>query len=335
MTDQLFAQPSAVDPLFSTEEKRFGNRYNGRYHMPLLPGEEGTRSGGNHVPRGVMSVTNLVGAFEDTRALNAWEQGMALIGLALSPELYEELVLIVQQAQSEGVIFELLRDYKDLKETLAGSAHDQAKIERSIIGRAKTIAKAGAAAQRGTNRHTAWEHRGRTGELIGTPQIQARTIDTEKLLWDAGLERIPGLSERIVRNTVVRTCGRFDDVLQEVSSGRLLMADLKTKATPFYSWMTVDAQLAVYARSEWMLTPDGQGYEPGPATAVDRTEGVILHVPSDGSQPYLRRADLINGWEVAQVARRNIDLRSYGKSRERESLSHWVGKSSKDLEIGS
>lgn len=326
MTDSLFAQPSTVDPLFAIEEKRFGNRYNGRYHMPLLPGEEGTKSGGNWVPRGIMSVTNLVGAFEDTRALSVWEQGMALIGLALSPELYEELVLMVQTAESEGVIFEFLRDYPDLKEALAGSAHDQQKVEQSIVGRAKAIAKAGAAAQRGTNRHTAWEHRGRTGQLIGTPQIQARTVDTEKLLADAGLERVPGLSERVVRNTVVNTAGRFDDVLREVSSGRLLMGDLKTKATAFYSWMTVDAQLATYARSEFMLTLDGLDYEPGPFGVVDWTEGVILHVPSDGSQPYLRRADLVNGWAVAQCARQNIDLRTYGKSVERHALSEWVSR---------
>jgi hypothetical protein len=319
VTDQLFAQPSETG-----EQKRFGNRYDGRYHMPLLPGEKGTKSGGDYVPRGIMSVTNLVGAFEDTRALSVWEQGMALIGLALSPELHEELVLIVQAAESEGVIFELLRDYPDLKEALAGSAHDKSKIEKSIVGRAKHIAKAGAAAQRGTNRHTAWEHRGRTGQLIGTPEIQARTIDTEKLLADAGLVRIPGLSERVVRNTVVNTCGRFDDVVLEIASGRLLIADLKTKATPFYSWMTTDAQLATYARSEWMLTLDGQSYEPGPASAVDQTEGVILHVPSDGSKPYLRRADLVNGWEVAQCARRNIDLRVFGKSRERHAMSEWI-----------
>lgn len=324
MTDSLFTQASTADPLFGKEEKRFGNRYNGRYHMPLLPGEEGVKSGGGYVPRGIMSVTNLVGAFEDTRALSVWEQGMALIGLALSHELYEELVLMVQTAESEGVIFELLRDYPDLKEALAGTAHDQAKIEKSIIGRAKAIAKAGAAAQRGTNRHTAWEHRGRTGELIGTPQIMNRTIDTERLLADAGLKRVPGLQERVVRNTVVNTAGRFDDVVLEVSTRRLIMADLKTKATPFYSWLTTDAQLATYARSEWMLTLDGRSYEPGPSSAVDQTEGVILHVPSDGSKPYLRRADLVNGWEVAQCARRNIELRTYGKSTERHALSEWI-----------
>lgn len=326
MTSQLFSDGQ-------TDEKRFGNRYNGRYHMPLLPGEKGTKVGGNHVPRGIMSVTNLVGAFEDTRALAVWMQGMTLIGLALSPELHEELVLLVQTAESEGVIFEFLRDYPDLKEALAGAAHDQRKTEVSIVGRAMAIARAGAAAQRGTNRHTAWEHRGQTGELIGTPAIQAQTVSAEKLLHEAGLVRLAGMSERVVRNVVVNTAGRFDDVLLETATKRLLIADLKTKARPFYSWLVTDAQLATYAKSEWMLTLDGQSYEPGPLHAVDQTEGVILHVPSDGSQPYLRRADLVNGWQVAQCARRNIELRAYGKSVERHSLSPWIGNSSRSSDL--
>lgn len=317
MTSQLFG-------IVSAPEKRYGHTYNGTYHMPLLPGEEGTKAGGDYVPRGVRRMTNLVGAFEDTRALSVWEQGMGLIGLALAPELHEELVLLVQQAQSEGVIFERLRDYPALKEALAGAPHDQAKQEKSIIGRAKEVAKASAAARRGTNRHTAWEHRGKTGELIGTSQIIEQTISTEALLAEAGLIRVPGLSERIVRNVAYGAVGKFDDVLMELSTGRLLMSDLKTKATAFYSWMTVDAQLAGYASAEWMLTEDGQGYEPGPLHHVDQTEGVILHVPSDGGRPWLRRADLVNGRAVCEVAVRNIELRAYGKSAGRKAMSPWV-----------
>ena len=318
MTSSLFTPASDV------EDKAYGHTYNGRYHMPLLPGEKGPKSGGEHVSRGVMRVTNLVGAFEDTRALNVWEQGMGLIGLALAPELYEELVLLVDQARSEGVNFELLRDYPALKEALAGAPHDQEKQEKSLIGRAKAIAKAGAAAQRGTNRHTAWEHRGKTGELIGTEDIRTHVVETEALLRAAGLERVPGLSERIVRNTDVGAVGKFDDILLEQTTGRLLLADLKTKATPFYSWLTVDAQLATYAWADWMLTPDGQGYEPGPRHHVDLHEGVILHVPSDGSPARLERADLVNGWEVAQISAHVLRLRSFGKSVERQSRSLWV-----------
>jgi hypothetical protein len=42
MSDSLFAP-----------EKEFGQVYRGKYHMPLLPGEQGTKSGGNWVPYGI------------------------------------------------------------------------------------------------------------------------------------------------------------------------------------------------------------------------------------------------------------------------------------------
>lgn len=303
--------------------KEFGTvpKSTGRYHMPLLSGENGCKGGGDWVPGGVQRVTNLVGAFEETRALNVWEQAMALCGLALSLELHEELVLLVRAAIVDGVILERLREYPDLIDTLAGRPHDAGE---SIIGRAKRLAGASIAAQKGTNRHTAWEYRGETGELIGTQEIDDHVLLTESLLREAGLERVPGLSERVVRNMEVHAVGKFDDILLSQRTGRLLMSDLKTKARAFFSWMTVDAQEATYATSDWMLTKDRQSYEPGPrALGVDQTEGVILHVPSDGSPAYLRRADLTAGWRVAKLARLVLDERAYGKSAERHRLAEW------------
>jgi hypothetical protein len=307
------------------QEKRFGVRgENQRYHMPLLPGEQGVKSGGNWVPSGVQSMTNLVGAFEDTRALGVWESALALVGIAISPELHEELVLLVQAAASDGVVFRKLREYPEFREALCGKPFD--KEQKSILARAKLRAGASVAAQMGTNRHTAWEHRGTTGELIGTPDIQAQVVDTEHLLAEAGLERVPGLSERVVRNLELKAAGRFDDILLEQRTGRLLIADLKTKAGKFYSMTTIDAQLAGYAYAEWMLPFDGADYYVGGprAMGVDPTEGVVLHAPSDGGPVRLRRADLSWGFRVARLAREVVDARAYGKSAGREKESWWI-----------
>jgi hypothetical protein len=320
MIEDPFASASEIKPA-PKEPKEFGKVYNGRYHMPLLSGECGPKSikDADYVSGGIQRMTNLVGAAEDTRALNVWEQAMALIGLALSPELYEELTLMVHQARSDGVNFELLREYPKLREALAGTPQDSGE---SIVGRAKRAARAEAAAQRGTNRHTAWEHRGETGELIGTPAMQEMVVDVERVLADAGLERVPGLSERIVRNTEIDAVGKFDDILREISTGRFLMSDLKTKAREFFTFVTVDAQLAGYAYAEWMLGPDGT-YVPGPRYHVDLTEGVILHAPSDGSPAHLDRADLVQGWKVAKLARQIVDVRANGKSAARRVAGIW------------
>lgn len=297
---------------------------NGRYKVPLLPGEEGTKAGGDWVPGGVQSTTNMLDGFEESRGLNIWEQEQALIGMAFQPSLYGELSLAVAQWKSEGVDFSKLGEpqHRHVRKLLTGGA-DREAAELSIIGRAKQAAGANEARQAGTNLHTAWEHRAKTGELIGTPEMQEGVLFMEKLLRDAGLERVPGMSERTVRNLGVRCAGRFDDILLSLRTGRLLMADLKTKKKAFRSWMAVDGQLATYARSEWMLTEDKTGYEPGPVHHVDLTEGVVLQLPSDGAAPYLRRADLTEGWAVAQLARQVIDRRAYGMSAARKALSPW------------
>ncbi|HEU5282863.1 MAG TPA: hypothetical protein VFU53_03555, partial [Burkholderiales bacterium] len=64
-------------------------------------------------------------------------------------------------------------------------------------------------------------------------------------------------------------------------------------------------------------------YVPGPVHHVDLTEGVILHAPSDGAEPRLRRADLTRGWRALQLARQVCEVRSDGKSAGRERESYW------------
>lgn len=317
MTSSLFSTGSALS------RGEMGERINGRYKVPLLPGEEGTKAGGDWVPGGVQSVTNMLDGFEESRGLNIWEQEQALIGLAMQPSLYGELSLLHAKWRAEGVNFAEIKEHPEVRAALTGGA-DREAAERSIIGRAKQAAGANEARQAGTNLHTAWEVRAKTGELVGTPEMREAVLMMEGLLRDAGLERVPSLCERTVRNVAVRCVGRFDDILLEVRTGRLLMADLKTKRKAFRSWLAVDGQLATYARAEWMLTEDRTGYEEGPVHYVDLTEGVVLQLPSDGSPAYLRRADLTEGWEVAQLARAVIDRRAYGLSAGRRALSPWV-----------
>lgn len=318
--------------LFSKNEKEFGKTYRGRYHMPLLPGEEGTKAGGDWVPRGQMRVTNLVSAFSETRALSVWEQEQMLIGLAASPSLYEELTLLYGRARGEGVDFSRLRDFPAVRTALTGIANDSDSIDASLAGRAKAAAGANEARQKGTNRHNAWEHRLKTGELIGTLEIQRQVLALESLLQEKGYERISGLSERTVRNVTLDCTGRFDEILLNTKTGDLVMSDLKNKSRPFWSWLEVDMQLAIYANAEWMLTEDRQEYEPGPGArvniggtlSVNPDYGLVLVAPSGGGDPYLRRADIGRGWQNAQMARRIVNERAYGKSAGRHLLAEDV-----------
>ncbi len=304
-------------------EREFGRRYNGRYKMPLLAGEEGTKScppgAEPWVPRGVQSTTEMVSAFAESRGLNIWQQEQMLYGLFRNPSLFEEACLLFAQWQRDGVDFADLKHHPEVRRVLTGGGNREAN-EVSIVGRAVQAAGANEARQAGTNRHTAWEHWCKTGEYIGTGEMQDQIRAMVELLERHHLEVIPDLTERVIRNTAVSAAGRFDNILLCQDTGRLLMADLKTKRKAFWTWMEVDAQLATYAHAQWMLDADWSGvptYVNGPAHHVDQKEGRVLVMPSNGEPPYLRRADLEYGWRVAQKAREIIDMRAYGKSAER------------------
>jgi hypothetical protein len=303
----------------------FGERVNGRrYKMPLLPGESGPKSGGDWVPYGIQSCTNLAGAISDTRLLGDWERERTQIGLGLRPDLTERLAFITARARAAGV------DFNNLRESDAGQ---QYKVEVGLIhAEAKDAAGANVFTVQGTNRHDVWEERGKSGLLFGGGGIAGQIEKLEALLERKGLRRVPGLQERTIRNVALRAAGRFDDVLQAtrdivwsdfvIPAGMMLMADLKTKRRPFWSMQEVRIQLAVYASAEYMLDhphhtddPGEAFYVPGPVTAVSQEWGVIMRMPSDGGEPELIRANLTRGLADARLARQVCDSRSDGKSK--------------------
>lgn len=326
---QIFALPSEVRaPKIGYADIPPGTRHpkTGRYRMPLLPGDVSPKSvppgQDPWVSYGVQSMTNLAASISDTKALGIWETRQALIGIGLHPELAQELTIVVYRAKDAGVDFQDLRSHPDFTAELD-----------AVIERAKDISGANAARDAGIAMHDEWELRGTSQQQGGAYNAQLDQL--EALLDAAGFDRVPELRERTVRNVTVNAAGRFDDILLHRKSGKLYMADLKSKRKKFWTWLEMDAQLAGYARSEWMLEwySNGTGepfcrYIPGPVHHVDLTEGVILHMPSgpdeEGKQePRLRRADLTRGWRALQLARQVCDVRSDGKSAGRERESYW------------
>lgn len=305
----------------------------GRYKMPLLPGESGPKAGGDWVPRGVQSATNLAGSIVESRMLGVWERERSQIGLALRPDLVERMAFVVNKARAQGV------DLSRLSDSPEGKA---IKTELDLIHKeAKQTAGGNLAAQRGTNRHDVWEERAKTSMLFGTPEVNEQIQGLEEKLEAAGLERVPGLQERTVRNVALRAAGRFDDVLRTtrdilweapnsmerphiIPAGTLLMADLKTKQRAFYSWLEVRIQMAVYATAEWMLhtfdpAPGSMlkpehSYVPGPKYHVSQEWGVVLWMPSNGDEPQLKHCNLVKGLAHARLAREVCDARSEAKN---------------------
>lgn len=313
----------------------FGERIDslGRYKLPLLPGESGTKSGGDWVPFGVQSATNLAGSIVESRQLGIWERRKTQIGLALRPDLAEQQAILINRALLNGFNFAESRlqgeDSTPEGNTIA------VELDR-IHAEAKQAAGGNLAAQRGTNRHDVWEARAQTGQLLGTPAVNEQIERLEQLLEEKHLRRVPGLQERVVRNVALRAAGKFDDVLQTTEdiyfpdmgdirgtqtqilpAGTLLMADLKTKQRSYYSWLEVRIQLAVYATAEYMLGNSGvqaNQYVKGPKHYVNQQWGVVLWAPSNGEPPQLKRCNIAKGFAHAQLARAVCDARSEAKN---------------------
>jgi len=334
---QLFASSSDLggqEGKVSMANLPMGTRHPtvGRYKMPLLPDEKGTKSGGDWVPGGMQSATNLAGSISETRALGIWERERTQLGLALNYPLYERLAFVVRKAQHDGIdLAERLRDQHGGVNLIAELAliHEEA---RQACG-------ANNAALRGTNHHEVWETHGFTGQWLGAPKVNENLQSLAEMLDAAGLRRPnPPISERVVRNVALDCAGRFDDVLHTtrdivfkdgvvIPAWTMLMGDLKTKRKPFWSLLEVGIQLAVYATSEWMLTPDGTKYHNGPRWYVDQTWGVVLHAPSDGSPARLIRINLAEAMEDARLARQVCDARSRGKAVGTHAAAVWAEKS--------
>jgi hypothetical protein len=321
----------AESQVFMTSEeaantgKVFGHRYNGRYHLPVLDGESGIKSlpkgARPWVPRGVQSATNLAGAISESRALGIWERERSQLGLALRPDLYERMVFVVRRAHHvDGINFAVDK----LKNSAAGLKLKE-ELE-AIHDEARQACGANAAGIEGTNRHDVWEMRSTTGQLFGTPGINGQIEALEELLERKRLRRLPGMQERVVRNVALNAAGRFDDVLQDMATGELLMADLKTKRSPFFSMLELRIQFAVYATAEWMLQGEGAAaqYVPGPKHHVSQRWGVMLHLPADSSAPpVLKRVNLEAGYRAAELARQVCEERSEGKSVGTFAESEW------------
>ncbi len=309
-----------------------------RYKLPLMPGESGVKSlppgAEPWVPGGVQSATNLAGSISETRGLGIWERERSQLGLAMDARLYDRLAMLVRSALADGL---------DLGEKLKDSElGKRVRAELELIHKeAKDICGANEASRKGTAFHDGWEQRapGGTalfGQRVREPGEGRMFVALESLLERAGLERVPGLQERVVRNVALRAAGRFDDVLRTtreivweveergrhvIPVGTMLMADLKTKKDPFWSWLEVRIQLAVYASAELMLK--GSGYIPGPKFHVSQQWGVVLHMPQDGKPPVLKRVNLVAGLRAAQLARQVCDERSEGKSVATHGEAEW------------
>lgn len=301
MTDLAIPNPFATASQVQREgppPKVFGNVYNGRYHMPpLVPEAWSPGYAGKHIPRGVMRMSNLVGAYVDQKALQEWQDEHALRGFIASPHLYERLTVMPIDAPRWKWV--------------------------ALAEEARKAADAHVASERGTARHDMLETWLTTGRQVGTGRMLLQLAEIRRAFNDHLLKPIPELTERVIICEELQAVGRFDGAVTDLQTGEVLVDDLKTKRRQFWTMLEVRAQLAGYARATAMWDAEQLCYVDPPPFSLSR--GIVVHLPVDGdpdpeSPTYgepivmLLEADLAKGWATAQRAREIVDDRSEAKS---------------------
>lgn len=112
-------------------------------------------------------------------------------------------------------------------------------------------------------------------------QFQPHLHAYREILARYALVPEPDYVERIVLNDAhgEQFAGTLDRLYRVVTTGDLVVGDIKTGTSLSKSWLQYAIQQSVYAGARLMLTADGALWEPMPA--VDQQVAYLIHIPRD------------------------------------------------------
>jgi len=279
------------DPFATPETSRVaaraGDLVRGRYKFPYRDG--------SHKPRGWMRVSNLVSAFSDQFGLRMWEIEQTLRGLKVSGALITEL---------------MERDFESF------TKDENRDWTKDFIEKAKRSAGANAGAEFGNHRHDLVEH-----HHAGLPTGHAKSDARRHLsLYASALVRnrlraLPEMQERRVLCESLEVVGTLDNILEDLDTGDLHLADLKTQKR-FWTWLEVSAQLAIYAKADAMWDAvEGKWLD---MPKVDTVRAMVLWMPREhpSGEPMVDvyEVDIVRGWRTAELAYQVVKERSDAKA---------------------
>lgn len=240
--------------------------------------------------------STVAAAVQSTFALDRWQRGRLIKGLAGRP---------------------------DLVELAQGIEVDDMRALEKISERAQESAGVHNGADKGTALH-------RFAELIDGGRSLPRAISevnrNDLGAYRAALDRngliaLPELMERVVWVDDLEVCGRLDRIYQITTAENeilFVVGDLKTSQhDPIkYSAVSVAVQLSIYSRARFFEVGNGTGLWEPPPVPVDQDLGLVIHFPSGSARAQVFEVDLGLGWELAGMAMRIRDLNSArGRSR--------------------
>jgi len=125
-----------------------------------------------------------------------------------------------------------------------------------------------------------------------------------------GVMTYPRWVERIVCIPDLGVAGTFDRIVHWPS--KLYIADVKTGAALDYSWLEIAVQEALYANAEYLWDAEAETWGPIDPP-VDRTQGLVMHLPVGQARCELFWVDLEIGWEAVTLA---VDMREWRKRKD-------------------
>ena len=285
----------------------------GRYRFPPPPGWAGRMPKPTAAnPLGLPDwyrMTNVVSAFSDQERLQLWLEWKAFMGLRAADGL------LFDEWMAEPI------------ERLDDQA--QKDLANRYAERARKAANADAAARRGTARHKMMDTYLTTGEITGTRSMQQQLASAMAALERCGFT-VVDTEFKVWHPVAGGTMGTSDARVLCQRTGQVGILDWKTQAR-FWTWQEIGGQLFGYDSAPWTWTGPmdnrGSWEESIPSTLLGHPDGqlagqrvaLVAHMPQapgPGQVPVeIHEVSMEYGRGVLEVAERNLELRSVGRSQ--------------------
>ena len=174
----------------------------------------------------------------------------------------------------------------------------QKKLVDKIHEDAAAVAQAHKGADIGTALHRIIQRRG-LGEEFDAGPYQADVDAYMAALAAAGLEIDPLYIECRLVCDALQMAGTADSILTRQSDRMRFVADIKTGASVAFGGLGWGAQLACYAHGAIYDVEADVRVDTPP---MDRTTGIIIHLPAGQGRCDLYEIDLVAGYRAAQLA---------------------------------
>ena len=227
-------------------------------------------------------VTTIAKSLDDEGALTAWKGRMTATGL-------------VQR--------------NDLLVAASTCLDDKSSLDR-IVQQAIEAAGASSKANIGTALHQLTQAIDLGQKPAILPGLQADVDAYVAGITRHGVIIDPRLVEVLLVNEKHEYAGTADRIARFGSRKRKQIFDLKTGNID-YAINAIAVQMAMYANAEYIY--DWRTKERIPMPELDKTRGVIIHLPAGKAQCDPYELDLVAGWEAALMA---MDVRAWRKRKD-------------------